>query len=413
MAGMDGERPMLSEIQKELLQLTGHILFDVPYELPTTDSKAICEEAFAQAVLPLVFPSVEDDLSEEARKRWKNTNLQIIINNVRVENQHREAHILLTAHQIPYVILKGCASAHYYPSPIMRSMGDVDFLVREEDMKRVGELLKSEGFKEETEEKKKEEVMHIAYHRAPRQTWEVHRFINGIPKDGAIGNLLNSYCKNILETSVEINTLNGCYRIPDTFHHGLVLLLHTASHLTSAGVGLRHLCDWAVFYASLSEEEFVSFFEEKLKAAGLWRFAQLLTLTAVTYLKSPARIWAGTADEDLLESIITDILTGGNFGRKDHDRSVHDKFIRNRDVGTIDGKAPLAQMLYTVNVKARTECGFVKKCPALQPIGWVVVAVKYTILVLAGKRKFGNRKTLDSVAKRKNIYKEFHLFEAS
>ena len=54
--------------------------------------------------------------------------------------------------------------------------------------------------------------------------------------------------------------------MPSHFHHGLNLLLHTNQHLLGEGLGLRHLCDWAVFAAGFSDEEFRELFEEKLKA---------------------------------------------------------------------------------------------------------------------------------------------------
>ena len=52
------------------------------------------------------------------------------------------------------------------------------------------------------------------------------------------------------------------YMVPTAFHHGLVMLLHVAGHLINTGIGLRHLCDWAVFAAKFSDEEFCEMFED-------------------------------------------------------------------------------------------------------------------------------------------------------
>lgn len=46
------------------------------------------------------------------------------------------------------------------------------------------------------------------------------------------------------------------------------MLLHVAGHLINTGIGLRHLCDWAVFVAKFSDEGFCEMFEDKLKAVG-------------------------------------------------------------------------------------------------------------------------------------------------
>ena len=56
------------------------------------------------------------------------------------------------------------------------------------------------------------------------------------------------------------------------------------SHMTSESIGLRHLCDWAVFVNSISNNEFVGLFSENLKSFGLWKFAQIMTATSEKYL---------------------------------------------------------------------------------------------------------------------------------
>ena len=62
---------------------------------------------------------------------------------------------------IPYVILKGCASAFYYPDPSKRLMGDVDFLVKESDLEQAGEILRQEGFVPWEED----HICHVVYRK--------------------------------------------------------------------------------------------------------------------------------------------------------------------------------------------------------------------------------------------------------
>lgn len=95
------------------------------------------------------------------------------------------------------------------------------------------------------------------------------------------------------------------------------MLLHVASHMMSEGIGMRHLCDWAVFADTLGNEKFVTLFEEKLKRFGLWKFAQILTLVSERYLGLVHKEWAQNPDvtEEQLEALMEDILNGGNFGK--------------------------------------------------------------------------------------------------
>lgn len=96
-------------------------------------------------------------------------------------SEHGELHELMTANNMPYVAMKGLASAMYYPEPNLRSMGDVDFLVYPEDLKKAGKLLESARFTIDHGEE--EESKHIAYHRPPMSVWEMHRNVNGMPGD--------------------------------------------------------------------------------------------------------------------------------------------------------------------------------------------------------------------------------------
>lgn len=402
----------ISESQSALLSLISSSLFGGSISFPTqADWSAVQREAVMQAVTPLMLAAMKCDAVRNAEAHWERTVYKIVASNLNIEFEHAELHELLEKHNIPYVILKGAASAAYYPDPSLRSMGDVDFLVHETDLESTGKLLESIGFKADSDD---DGGIHVAYHRSSagmfRSIWEMHRSLNGIPQ-GETGDACRKYLANIIETAVLHRSENGCYMVPDDFHHGLVLLLHTASHLTSEGVGLRHLCDWAVFVGSISNDDFASMFEVPLKEMGLWRFAQLLTLTSVKYIGCPTRAWAGSADEVLLEQIIADIMAGGNFGQKDEDRYRQIKYISNRGEHTVDKRNPVRQMLHTFNVKVKAECRFVQKMPVLLPVGWIVTGWRYICLVVSGRRKLDSAKTLYQAADRKNIYAEFHLFE--
>jgi hypothetical protein len=382
--------------QRTLLTLLSGALFGNPIQLPDEINwPEVVEEAKAQAVLPLAFhqcSALPQELIPAVQKEIR----QILAANMTVEWNHLFTHELMTAGQIPYVILKGCASARYYPEPIYRTMGDVDFLVHPSDIPKAASVLESNGF--EQEEDDDGTGIHIGYQR-DGSIWEMHRSVNEIP-EGETGALIQQEVARIIETAVDYHEGNGVIRIPDAFHHGLVLLLHTASHLLSEGVGLRHLCDWAVFVNHFTDAQFVDLFQDKLEAYGLWRFAQLLSLTSVQYLKLPYRSWMGEADQTVLEQLMADIMDSGNFGHKDEDRRHQIKYISNRDTRTVDERNVLVQIWDNIGRKAKanhTSRG--------------AVITDYLVKVLKGERKLDGKSTLASAAERKKLYSELHLFE--
>lgn len=381
---------MVTPAQKEICSILSKNLFasDCVAAAGSDIAGQVLSEASAQAVLPLVageFSSCSAAAKAQIRA--------VIAKNMHIIYEHTELHELLTANRIPYVILKGSASASYYPNPILRTMGDVDFLVNPDDFSRAQELLESIGFVPEND--------YGAIHQAFRRegsVWELHRSVNGIP-EGETGNLLRSYLADIMDTAAERRTEYGSIRVPDSFHHGLILLLHTASHLTGEGIGLRHLCDWAVFVNSMDDAAFSALFQEKLRACGLWQFARVLTQLSTRFLGLPEKAWAGSCSDALLAALMEDIFTGGNFGQKDADRSGQIKYISNRGEGTVDGKNTVFQLWNTIGKKAASE-----------QISRLAVIRHYLALVASGKRKADSLRTLSAAAQRKRIYAELALF---
>ena len=374
----------------------------------------ILREAKAQTVFLAVFPTLKGRLKEQKPSAYLQQQeffLGEIIGNTNNFMEHGELHRLMTEKQIPYCTLKGMASAYYYPEASLRSMGDVDYLVREEDFERAKKVVLDAGFA--IDHGDAPDSKHVAFKRAPRSVWEQHRSFD--TPGGAVGELIAKEIDTVIESAVPITLDGAVCMIPDTYHHGLIMLLHVISHLTSEGIGLRHLCDWAVFAERLGNEEFVRLFESKLKQFGLWRFAQILTLVSEKYLGISHKAWADNAEisEQLIKEVMEDILRGGNFGKKDMNRYREIKYISNRGERTVDEKHVLRQVITSLNQKIVTDYKWIEKRRVFLPVGWVAEGGKYVGLLLTGKRK--NRDTaamLKEASSRKEIYSQMRLFQA-
>jgi hypothetical protein len=178
---------------------------------------------------------------------------------------------------------------------------------------------------------------------------------------------------------------------------------------------LRHLCDWAVFVNSFTDDEFAVMFAEKLRSFGLWKYAQIMTSVCEEYLGIKRNRWAVNPqiDANLMSGVIEDILSGGNFGKKDLNRYREIKYISNRGERTVDHKNVVAQVARTLNQKVYSDYRFIDKHHILLPAGWIAEGVKYTGLLISGKRKSkGTSAMLKEAAKRKDIYSKMDLFES-
>lgn len=383
--------------QKDLLTLCSRALFggEAGECVPITEE--LISEARKQTVFSLICRFIGENSAH------KNRALGIAARNIVIKNEHILVDKLMYSAGIPYVILKGCASAAYYSEPILRTMGDVDFLVRPEDVPHACAALEAAGFKTEDDETS----LHYCYTKGD-SVIELHFAINGIPNND-LGEKIRGYFSDIFEKSVKSD--DG-FIVPSHFHHGLIILLHTVSHLTADGIGLRHLCDWAAFVSHFSDAEFCAMFEAPLKKVGLWKCAKLLTACSVKYLGAPVKEFSKDIEEELVDAIIEDIFTGGNFGRKQEGREQQIKFISNRSDNTVDNKPVLSQLFITLNYKAKRRYKAVNKYSFLLPFGWAGVIFGYIKLSLLGKRKNSDIKThIKTAQQRKNIYSQIELFK--
>ena len=409
----------MNDVQSILLQVVGSTMFDQKMpDVASNQLMLLVDESKSQAVYPLAFSvldkQLQEKLSAEIYAECREDFFRYAIAGTQNFVEHSELHELMTANKIPYVAIKGLASARYYPEPNLRSMGDVDFLVAKENVSQAGKLLESIGFAVDHGEE--DDGIHIAYTRPPMSIWELHHSVNGIPNN-EIGELIRAEMDKVISTAEASEVDGSTCRLPDKFHHGLIILLHTASHLTSEGVGLRHLCDWVVFASDLNDAEFREIFEKKLKRFGLWRFAQTLTLRGIRYLGAPNRVWTLEAveshklDDAILEGLMNDILNGGNFGTKDMNRYREIKYISDRSEGTVGKSGILRQGFKAMNDKVRRDYKTLGKHKALLLVGYIVEGGKYIGLLLTGKRKSsGTKQMFREAAERKKIYSSLNLF---
>ena len=389
----------MTEEQRQLIRIIANHLFEAKNDiLDATDWSCVLKEAEQQAMFPQAYQALQSIGMSEPRYAKKYAAKQAAY--IRNLHYHAELHKLLTG--IPYVILKGQVSASYYPNPMLRSMGDVDFLVHIEDREKMDKLLKTEGFIRQNGAEKHE--YHWAY-KKDLASLELHWDVPGVP-----ASMKNRFSADAIESAEEKAVQDEKMMFPSPFYHGLVLLLHTISHMTGGGIGLRHLCDWLVFENSISEKEFRDLFEEQLKGIGLWNFAKVMTKIGVLYFGT-ARKWCLDANDEVCRCLLEDILSGGNFGMKDNTRGSQAKLIQNRVTKSVQGSI-LKNGLVSINEKAKRDYPYCRQNVVLRPVGWAAVVGEYMSQITNGKRNnVFDKKIMNDIINRQKLYAELKLFE--
>jgi len=342
----------MNDKQKSLLELLANSLFHVPTNVMVTEE--IIMEAQRHAVRGLIDKKSYGEF----------------VNNVMIQRAHSDLSSILEG--IPFTIIKGCASAYYYPEPIRRAMGDVDFLVDSHYINDTEERLINAGCRFLPDHEAKH---HRGYGKG-NVIYEMHTEVNGIPDDDKE---IQKLLIDTVSTSKRVVVDNGYMIIPDDFHNGLICLLHILSHMRQTGIGLRHFCDWACLVNRV--EMFEKVFRNRLEAVGLWKCARMLSLTAHRYIGLPYQEWMGSDNEDIVDRLMDEILNDGNFGSANEIQEANWFVDKKTSTSKVKG------LLNQLNKSVIKHWPIVKRYPILYPIGWIASPLLYFTRILQKKRK--------------------------
>ena len=304
----------------------------------------------------------------------------------------------------PMAILKGMSAASYYRRPAGRILGDIDFLTDPAKTQALCERLVQNGCRKSPEP----DCVHHTTLTRGGVVLELHFAIPAIPF-GQAGELVRQRAAGILARRVT-RTLDGQpFPAPCPADHALILLLHTQNHMQECGVGLRHLCDWAAFVRAEQDAPFWPELLDFLKELGLLRFAAALTRACAEYLGAPLLPFAQDAPPELGRALLEDVLSGGNFGRRDKLRS-HTSLLTPSFRGEGRPQGHIGHLWGRLRTVVYEKHPAVRRFPPLLPFFAAYRAGLYAVRALSGRRL-----RLSAIApyarSREALFRELRLFE--
>lgn len=292
----------------------------------------ILETAKRHTVLPLLFDVYEDDVGIQAGfgQALRQSAVITVRSNYRLLFLAKYITQLLEREGICAILLKGAATASYYPVPELRKSGDVDILIPgEKCFLKAVELLKKEGF---MEPENQFTLHHTELKNSEGISVEVHRML----AEPFESKKMNRYLETLLpayETHIIPNDSWGItFYQPGDAYHAFYLVVHMLQHFLRAGFGLKFLCDWTVFWNREVADEEKETFLRLARESGTEGFVAVLTKACVEYLglreENAAFLLKETKavkDADLsrlAEDFMEEVFAGGEFGHDDRQRMV-------------------------------------------------------------------------------------------
>lgn len=223
--------------------------------------------------------------------------------------------------QLPdYAIVKGQTIAALYPNPSLRMPGDVDFFVR--DYSSARQILQNQ-WQIQLPERLIEKEFAFDHGCA---SYEIHSSLIDMGSRRH-----QRYWDQLMMRPFATVTIDGT-PVPtlEPTLYAVYVFIHLFFHFIREGIGLRHLCDWAVLLHHYREQIDKNELEDMLKNLGFLRAYKAFGAILIDYLGLdwfPLEI--SEKDRSWTEKVLPDILYGGNFGngtKKWHSSALGTKF---------------------------------------------------------------------------------------
>lgn len=214
-------------------------------------------------------------------------------------------------HELHPILLKGQGIAQYYPKPLHRICGDIDWYFSSKEMyKKANTLIQERG-------------LALIYAAGYSCSYNWNAFETEHHQN--LFDIHNPFCtpflKNLLikeeQNKINVNINDVAVALPSNHINIVQITSHILKHLLSFGIGIRQLCDAARLYHVMKTEIDPLEIKNIYRKLGIERWIDQLHQILVHYI--------GLAEQDLpypvsgknADWMMEDILVSGNFGFHD------------------------------------------------------------------------------------------------
>ena len=251
---------------KNLISLVQNVFLGEKNELINFDINIIYSYAKFHSIEYIIYTGLTN-YGLEVDEKFKNTSE---VNAYKSITQAFEIDELIKAfsqNSICFMPLKGAVLQKIYPKIEYRNMADIDILLKVDDLKKGGKVLKDIGYAVDTIGGN-----HDTYTKKPYLHIELHRAL--IAEDYE---KLNDYYKNIWESDRiyhnEDNNYHYFLRDEDFY---IFFLSHASKHLSNAGIGFRTIIDCYLYLKEKSSTMNNEYINNELEKIGLLKFGNIM-----------------------------------------------------------------------------------------------------------------------------------------
>lgn len=326
----------------------------VPPKCKDEDWHKIIDFAKRQSVLNLVAYAAEE-LTEKPNGQimrfLDEYRMQKIVIEARQELAARDACQKLDQMGVRHMLLKGSVMKNYYPSPDMRTMGDIDILIEADRCDEVVKAFLDDGFtfdgKGDLHSNVKKGSAYIEFHRAMVDSRH---------------EILSAYYGDGFRLPHKCGGSEYEYKLTDEDFY-VFLIAHIAKHYRYGGTGIRSLLDLYVYEKALPSLDF-DYINAELDKIGLLVFSGKI--------RKIARDWYSGGFNGEFDLMSEYIVSGGVYGIKGTE--MQNSFILNNLDENIQSKKikNFFGIIFLNYDEMKIRYPFLENKKFLLPLFWIV-----------------------------------------
>lgn len=340
---------------------------ELPASLPY---EKLYKAAKAHSVVPIIFQKlftldsdrakVSGEIQETFRKSYISAAYLSSLQDFSVAEFGEK----LAEHGIEYVPVKGYVIKKLYPEPELRTMSDIDFLIREEDRIKIDEILKNLGYQREGL------GSNVWTYKRGVVAFEVHINLAGQKYWNDVDYI--EYFSKLFQKSRAIDGKTERHLTLED--HFLFLCFHLAKHLCSTGAGIRMILDIALYVKHYQKQMDWDYIWQEADKLKLKEFIENLLFICKQWFHIETTVSSKKMENQTHILFEEYILSGGVFGFE-RDDSIRRLRKGIREAGS-NGKllVKIRALLYLAFPDRKHMKDFLpalEKYPVLLPVAWV------------------------------------------
>ena len=322
------------------------------------DINTLISAAKQQELLGIVYHQLKDSLRE--KDAFFSTYMATLFHYGNLKHQYELVLKKLSELSITAIPVKGLEIAQFYPVPALRTMGDIDLLIRDEDKPQIDAVMKTLGYSCE-----KNVASRDWGYIKDNFEFEFH------PKLIYLDEEVES--KEFASFFNDFSAYTKDGKLTDEFHF-LFLIAHLRKHILNRGAGFRQFMDIAVMTDKLRDSIDWQWIRDELDELGLERFSDVVFSCNKAWfdIEPPYPIRESSAED--IDMIAERILDGGVFGfhAEDAGSALLGYQISNHGgfIGRVKSFFRIVFPPYSL-LRAIKQYEFVNNRPWLVPLAWI------------------------------------------